>query len=102
MTFDVVEPDSREKKSESRITVAKSAIVPLAMMSCPKVEPLSPASLRTGTSTPSDVADSTIATNSGCVDEAARLRAAGPTTIAIPSETTKPTRARRSTCPRRR
>ena len=81
MTFDAVEPDSREKKSESRITVAKSAIVPAAMTSCPKVEPISSASLSTGTRTPSEVADSTMATNSGC-EASPPAFSASPTTIA--------------------
>ena len=42
MTFVAVLEASREKKSESRMTVAKSAIVPPAITSCPKVVPLSP------------------------------------------------------------
>ena len=102
MTFDAVEPDSREKKSESRITVAKSAIVPAAMTSWPKVEPISSASLSTGTSTPSEVADSTMATNSGCGGQAARLQRQPHDDRERRSETAKPSSASRRTRPRRR
>ena len=68
-------PDaSREKKSDSRMTVAKSAIVAPAITSWPNVEPTSPASLSTGMTTPSEVAESTIATNSGWSSSAGRGR----------------------------
>ena len=43
----------------------KSAIDAAAMISCPKVEEISPESLSTGTSTPSEVAQRMIATSSG-------------------------------------
>ena len=101
MTFDAVEPDSREKKSESRITVAKSAIVPAAMTSCPKVEPISSESLSSGTSTPSEVADSTMATNSGWEARPPAF-SSSPTTIASTRETANPSSASRRTRPRRR
>ena len=58
-------PPSPEKKIESRITAPKSAIVPAAMISCPKVDEISPASLSTGISTPSEVAQRMIATSNG-------------------------------------
>jgi len=94
-----VEPDSREKNSESRMTVAKSAIVPAAITSWPNVEPISPASLRTGTSTPSEVAESTIAMNSGCEARPPAF-SSSPTTMAIASDSAKPVDASRSTRPR--
>ena len=58
-------PPSPEKKIESRMIAPKSAIDAAAMISCPKVEEISPESLSTGTSTPSDVAQRMIATSSG-------------------------------------
>ncbi len=51
----------------------KSAIVPAAITSWPNVRDISPASLSTETITPSDVAESMIATNSGVHDQAGAL-----------------------------
>ena len=58
----VVLRESREKNSDSRMIVAKSAIVAPAMTSWPNAEPASPRSLSTGMTMPSDVALSAIAT----------------------------------------
>ena len=58
-------PPSPEKKIVSRMIAPKSAIDAAAMISWPNVEAISPASLSTGTSTPSDVAHRMIATSSG-------------------------------------
>ena len=54
-----------EKNSDSRMIAPKSAIEAAAITSWPKLEPMLPESLSTGTITPSEVATSTIATNSG-------------------------------------
>ena len=53
---------SREKKSVRRMIVAKSAIEAAAIVSWPNRLPTSPASLSSGTTTPSDVAERMIAT----------------------------------------
>ena len=58
-------PPSPEKNRVSRMIAPKSAIEPAAMASWPKVDEISPASLSTGMITPSEVAQSTTATNSG-------------------------------------
>jgi hypothetical protein len=94
-------PPSPEKKIESRITAPKSAIVPAATISCPKVEEISPASFSTGMRTPSEVAQRMIATKSG-VSMSPLAFSAMATTIAIRNESTKPSRVRRRTRPRNR
>jgi hypothetical protein len=89
MNWAAVPLDSREKKIESRMTVAKSAIVAPAITSCPNVDPTWPASFNTATTTPSEVADSTIAMKSGCDTRSPALKPS-PITIAIRNETAKP------------
>lgn len=54
-----------EKNSESRMIEPKSAIEAAAMTSSPRLESMLPESFSTGKTTPSEVATSTIATNSG-------------------------------------
>ena len=58
--------ESFENRSESRITAPKSAIEEAAITSWPKVEEICPESFSTGTSTPSEVALSSTARNTGC------------------------------------
>ena len=60
-----------------------------------------PESLSTGTITPSEVATSTIATNSGDLTKPPACRAR-PNTIAITNETTKPSAVSFRICPRKR
>ncbi len=79
----------------------KSAIVLAAITSCPSVEPLSPASLSTGISTPSEVAESAIATSSGASTRPASLRPPAATS-AIANDTAKLTPASFRTRPRKR
>ena len=94
-------PPSPEKKTESRITAPKSAIVPAAITSWPKVVSIWPLSLSTGIRTPSEVAQSVIAISSGVsIRPVARRRTA--TVIASANEATKATVVTRRTCPRRR
>ena len=78
-----------EKNSDSRMIAPKSAIEAAAITSWPKLEEMLPESLSTGTITPSEVATSTIATNSGDLTKPPACRPR-PTTIAITNETTKP------------
>ena len=73
----------------------KSAIEAAAMISCPNVDEISPASLSTGTSTPSEVAHRMIATSSGVSTRPAALSPSA-TTTAIPNERAKPSAASRS------
>ena len=70
----------------------KSAIEPAAMTSCPNVEAISPASLSTGISTPSEVAQRMIATSSGVSTRPAALQQRARPTSAIPNESAKPSR----------
>ena len=58
----------------------KSAIDAAAMISWPNVEEISPASLSTGTITPSDVAHRMIATSSGVSTSPPALRPSATTT----------------------
>ena len=99
MIWFAVPADSREKKSDSRITVAKSAIVAPATTSCPNVEEISPESFSTGTTTPSEVDDKTIAMKRGWLTQPAFFRTR-PATIAITNDTTKPRAAIFKTRPR--
>ena len=78
-------PPSPEKKSDSRMIAPKSAIDAAAMISCPNVDAISPASLSTGTSTPSDVAHRMIATSSGVSTRPPAWRPS-ETSSAIPNE----------------
>jgi hypothetical protein len=54
-----------EKNSDSRMIAPKSAIEAAAITSWPKLELMLPESFKPGTITPSEVATSTMATNSG-------------------------------------
>ena len=63
----------------------KSATEPAATTSCPKVEEISPASLSTGTITPSDVAHRMIATSSG-VSMSPPARSSSATATAMAKE----------------
>jgi hypothetical protein len=96
----VVEP-LPEKNSASRTIGPNSAIDPAAIMSWPKLVTRLPESLSTGKITPSEVATSTIATNSGDFTNppASRPR---PRTIAITNETPKPITVSFRTRPRKR
>jgi hypothetical protein len=87
--------ESPEKKSESRITAPKSATDEPVMTNCPKEERLCPASASTGTTMPSEVAESMIATSSGaCMSPATPSNEATPN--AITSESANPIPALRS------
>ena len=92
-------PPSPEKKIESRMIAPKSAIDAAAMISCPRVDEISPGSLSTGTRTPSEVAHRMIATSSGV---STRPAAFGPseTASAIANESAKAAPVRRSSGPR--
>ena len=81
--------------------VAKSAIDAAAITSCPNVDSLRPASLRTGMTTPSEVAERTIATNSASsiTPDAAR---SSPVASAIANDIRKPPAATLATRPRSR
>jgi hypothetical protein len=57
--------ESSEKKRDRRMMAPKSAIDDPAMISCPSVVLLWPASASTGITMPSDVLDSMIATSRG-------------------------------------
>ncbi len=81
---------SREKNSDSRTTVAKSATDEAAIVSWPSGDAASPASFKTGTMSPSDVAESVIATSSGRCTIPMPSRAALKRS-ASPNETTNPT-----------
>ena len=56
---------SSEKKSESRMTVATSAIGAAAITIWPNADPARPASLSSGSTTASDVAERITATRNG-------------------------------------
>ena len=94
-------PPSPEKKIESRITAPKSAIVPAATISWPKVEEISPASFSTGIRTPSEVAQRMIAISSG-VSISPVAFSTSATSNAIPKDTTNAISVTRRTCPRSR
>ena len=94
-------PPSPEKNTESRMIAPKSAIVAAATTSCPNGEAISPASLSTGMSTPSEVAQRMIATSSGVSTSPAAPRPSA-TARAIANESAKPSPVRRSTSPRSR
>ena len=87
--------DSAEKNSDSRITAPKSAIDAAATTSWPASPSIASASLRTGTTSPSDVAHSVIATSSGAVVSPVAAMAT-PRPIAIANDSAKPASARRS------
>ena len=78
-----------------------SAIDAPAMASWPNGDSARPLSLSTGMTTPSDVAESMIATRSGERTKPAAC-SPSPATSAIPKETTKPSPLTRSRRPRRR
>ena len=92
-------PPSPVKKSESRMIAPKSAIEPAAITSWPSVEPLSPASLSTGISTPSEVATSAIATSSGA--STSPPPSGRPPTTQRERERQREARARRAEAPAR-
>ena len=92
-------PPSPEKNSDSRMIAPKSAIDAAAMISWPKVEAISPASLSTGTSTPSDVAHRMIATSSG-VSTSPPALSSSDTATAIANDSAKPAAVSRSSGPR--
>ena len=93
--------DSPEKNSVSRMTAPKSATVLPAMTSWPKSELALPESLSTGTTRPSDVADSVMAMSSGdWIRPPARSRK--PMTSPSASEMISPMAGRRSRGPRSR
>ena len=82
----------RRRRATSRMIAPKSAIDAAAMISCPNVEEISPASLSTGTSTPSEVAHRMIATSSGVSTRPPALEPEADTTSAIANESAKPER----------
>ena len=92
-------PPSPEKNRVSRMIAPKSAIEAAETISWPNVDEISPASLSTGTITPSDVAQRMIATSSGVCTRPAVL-SPNPTTTATPNESAKPSAVSRSTRPR--
>ena len=65
-TLDPVLPPEEEKNSDSRTMAEKSATLAAASAVCPTSLCTWPASLSTGTTRPSAVADSVIAISSGC------------------------------------
>ena len=95
------DPPSPEKKIESRMIAPKSAIEPAATINWPNVVAISPASLSTGISTPSDVAHRMIVTRTGVSTSPAPFSPSA-TASAIASDSTKPTVASLSSGPRRR
>ena len=83
---------SREKSSDSSTIVATSAIEAAAITSWPKSDFARPASLSTGITTPSEVADRAIATNTGSPTRPA-ASSPSPTSSAIANESAKPSSA---------
>ena len=81
--------------------VAKSATDAAAMTSWPKVLSLRPASLSTGMTTPSEVAERTIARKSASSTTPV-TESSTPMASAIANETTKPPAATPAIRPRRR
>ncbi len=101
MALLAVPPSDSKKKSESRMTAPKSAIVTPAIVSWPSGRSAAPASLRTGTTSPSEVAASAMATNNGLLTHPAASKAnpaASPTAMVA----TNPSRGSRNRSPRRR
>ena len=82
-----------EKNTESRMIAPKSAIDAAAITSWPKFELMLPESFSTGTITPSEVATSTIATNSGDFTKPPACKPI-PSTIAITNDTREPERSK--------
>ncbi len=78
-------PPEVEKKNDNTTTAAKSATVAAAMAVCPTVVAPCPASLSTGTTRPSDVAESATAISSGCCTQPTAC-SAPPTTRPSASE----------------
>ena len=79
-----------EKNSDSKTIEPNSAIEAAAITSWPKLLVMLPESLSTGKITPSEVATSTIATNSGDLTNPPAF-SPRPTMIATTKETPKPT-----------
>src|ERR1700730_1030875 len=92
------DPASREKKSESRMTAPKSASEAPAITCWPKPLSLWPASFRTGTTRPSEVARSVMAMKRGALTRPAGTTAK-PTPTPIASEARNPAPASLSAGP---
>jgi hypothetical protein len=92
---------SPEKKSDSKMMVAISAIEAPATTSCPKGVPTWPASFRTGITIPSEVADRVMPTRSGDLTSPLACRPR-PISSASPNEIAYPSAVRRSRRPRKR
>jgi TRAP-type mannitol/chloroaromatic compound transport system substrate-binding protein len=69
-------PPEEEKNSDNSTIAAKSAMLAAASAVCPTWLRTWPASLSTGTTRPSEVADSVIAMSSGCVTQPTAVNAA--------------------------
>src|SRR5262249_57797368 len=74
--FEPVLPPEEEKNSESKTIAAKSAMLAAASALCPTSLPTCPASLSTGTTRPSEVAESAIASSSGSDPQPAAVKEA--------------------------